>query len=403
MESSFEAGIEEQLQKIDAVPGITEDNKKLVRKYAAKIDALDKKLNTRTKHLLYMRKVLELQPAFNFSKKTSIEDVEGLIQVFKKQKSSRSKDGEAQPVSDAVIYDFKKILKFFFKTMFSSDGIEYPKCVRWIKPAKLECNVTNGDLLFQPDIKRMIEAVTSSRDKALIALGYDGGLRIGEVVSMRKKDINLTTDPAHVTVTGKTGMRPVPIFFSVPYLAAYLNDMKALKDDDYVWRTLGQSHIKGAVSEFGVNKMLKEAASVAGIDKHVYWHLLRHSRATYLAKRMKESELRQFFGWSKTSQMPSFYVHLSARDIDNAAKKANGMKVSEEEEKPILAAKECPKCKMQNGTEASFCTRCGSVMDIQVALQLERLQKNAAKSAINPKWLEQLVNNAVEARLKKMK
>lgn len=52
--TNYEAGIEEQLQKIDAIPCITEYNKNPMRRYAAKIDALDKKFNTRTKHLLYM-------------------------------------------------------------------------------------------------------------------------------------------------------------------------------------------------------------------------------------------------------------------------------------------------------------------------------------------------------------
>lgn len=404
MDTSYEAGIEEQLQKIDAISGITEDNKKLIRRYAAKIDALDKKLNTRTKHLLYMRKVLELQPNFNFSKKTTREDVEGLIQAFKRQRFKRGADDEPKPPSEAVIYDFKKILKFFFKTMFS-DGVEYPKCVKWMKAVRLQPKVTESDILNESEVLHMIETATSSRDKALIALGYDSGIRIGELVNMKKKDINLTTDPAHINVPkeGKTGMRPVPIFFSVPYLAAYLNDMKALEPEDYIWRALAQSHVKGAVSEFGVNKMLKEMAAAAGIKKRIYWHLFRHSRATYYANRMTEAQMRQFFGWSKQSATPSIYTHLVGRDIDDAAKRANGIKVRDDFEKPLLAAKECPKCRMQNGKDASFCTRCGSVMDIQVALQLERLQKNAAKSAVNPKWLEQLVNDAVEARLKKTK
>jgi integrase/recombinase XerD len=40
------------------------------------------------------------------------------------------------------------------------------------------------------------------------------------------------------------------------------------------------------------------------IKKAVNPHAFRHSRATFMAKHLKEPEMREFFGWGKDSEMP---------------------------------------------------------------------------------------------------
>jgi len=63
--------------------------------------------------------------------------------------------------------------------------------------------------------------------------------------------------------------------------------------------------------------MLKKTAVKAGIKKHIYPHLFRHSAATRDARYLTESELRLKYGWSGDSQMAQVYVHLSDADLDN--------------------------------------------------------------------------------------
>jgi len=52
--------------------------------------------------------------------------------------------------------------------------------------------------------------------------------------------------------------------------------------------------------------------------KKVHPHKLRHSRATFLASKLTEAQMNQIFGWKQGSDMPSIYVHLSGRDMDDA-------------------------------------------------------------------------------------
>lgn len=53
--------------------------------------------------------------------------------------------------------------------------------------------------------------------------------------------------------------------------------------------------------------------------------------------------MNQVFGWRQASKMPSIYVHLSSRDIDNALLGVYGLKKPEEGE-PKLKPRICPQC-----------------------------------------------------------
>jgi len=79
--------------------------------------------------------------------------------------------------------------------------------------------------------------------------------------------------------------------------------------------------------------ILKKAARKARISKRVHSHLLRHSRATFLARFFTEYQMRFYFGWSKTSEVPARYVHLSGRDTDDALFKLYGISADNEQMK----------------------------------------------------------------------
>ena len=368
------SGVENALARIASIPKITEANKKLMSDYADRMEALGRNPKTTEKHLLVLRKALELESNFNFKKaadeKATREEVERLWLKFKRFNPS-----------ETLQYDFVKVIKHFFKEMFM-DGLGYPRSVIWLKLKTIDTKINSSDIFSEEEILKMIKTATSSRDKAIIAIGFDSGIRSGELLGMKRRDIDLDNDPAHITVTGKTGiigkMRQIPLSFSVPYIARYLDDMKELGPNEFIWRNLAQSHIKGVITDDGLNSMLKEVAKSAGINKpKVHWHVLaRHSRATYYANRLTEPQLKAFFGWTGKSKMTATYVHLSGRDIDNAIKRANGLEVNEGYEKPLLATRECPRCKMQNGRDTLYCGRCGGSLDISTALKKQESERN---------------------------
>ena len=65
------------------------------------------------------------------------------------------------------------------------------------------------------------------------------------------------------------------------------------------------------------DRRLKQIARDAGIQKRVFNHMLRHGSATRNAKFLTDSELKVMYGWSMSSKMPTVYVHLSGKDLDD--------------------------------------------------------------------------------------
>jgi len=112
-------------------------------------------------------------------------------------------------------------------------------------------------------------------------------------------------------------------------------------------------------------------AERAGIKKRVTPYSFRHGRATQLANHLTESQLCQHFGWRQGSNMPRIYVHLSGRDVDNRLLELHGLKPKGNDglEQTI---KVCPRCQGKNSPASSFCNRCGSALDLGIALETDR-------------------------------
>jgi ribosomal protein L40E len=97
--------------------------------------------------------------------------------------------------------------------------------------------------------------------------------------------------------------------------------------------------------------------------------------------------MRQYFGWSKTSEMPSVYAHLSQKNIDNSLRQALGLE--EDKEKEIR----CRICGTNNSGQASSCVRCGNALTIEGSLKMQQKNKFleeqlAIIQAVNSKVLE---------------
>ncbi len=122
-----------------------------------------------------------------------------------------------------------------------------------------------------------------------------------------------------------------------------------------------------------IGRLLNELAVKAGIKKAVNPHAFRHSRATFMAKRLKEPEMREFFGWGKDSEMPATYVHLSGRDIDDSVLAIYNIKEASKSQEPVIKQWTCQRCQEANEPASKFCKKCGLPIDTHDMDKLEGL------------------------------
>ena len=133
-------------------------------------------------------------------------------------------------------------------------------------------------------------------------------------------------------------------------------------------------------------KCYRKLAEKAGVKRRINPHAFRHARATYLASKLTEAQMKELFGWIQSSDMASVYVHLSGRDVDNALLRLHGLTKDRDE---IMNLRICPRCGERNDPVSNFCKRCASPLDSETAMELEERIK--MKDKVVAKVIETLV------------
>jgi len=120
---------------------------------------------------------------------------------------------------------------------------------------------------------------SETRDLALLAVMYGGGLRVSEVVGLNLDDVDLNQLELRVFGKGrKERIVPLPEG-AVQYLQRYLEERMA---NDNKEQAVFLNRRGGRLSVRSVQRMLKDRALHTGADVSVTPHRLRHSFATHL-------------------------------------------------------------------------------------------------------------------------
>jgi len=343
--------------RIDNDNEISESNKKLLKEFeeSCKIEELGKlRISKLLNSLLIIAKWLNKD--FDKADKKDIEKL-----VIKIQENG---------YAEWTKHDYKVIIKKFWKWLKKKD--EFPEEVKWIKTTIKKSN--NEDLPNEvytiDEINKLIEISENPRDKAFVSLLYESGCRISELLNIKIKDINFQQDYALLNIMGKTGNREVPISKSIPLLKAWLNyHLDKNNKESYLFPMEYRNSVK----------ILKKLFEIAKIDKPYNPHQFRHSRATELAQNLTEAQMKQFFGWTQSSDMASVYIHLTGKDLIPKLITQN-------------KTKKCLKCGFANPVDLKFCSSCLSPLDSKEYKEKsknEQLMKNMYKLAMQDKeWLE---------------
>ncbi|MFH1199683.1 MAG: site-specific integrase [Candidatus Micrarchaeota archaeon] len=273
---------------------------------------------------------------------------------------------EGMEYSENSKYDFKIVLKMFFRWL-KGDGDTYPPEVAWLKPRlKNKAHKLPEELLSEEDVLNLARAATNPRDRAFVLILYESGCRIGELISLKVKNVQFDQYGAVLRVTGKTGDRRVRIISSAPALTAWLDAYpRAIEPNAPLWPPRMAYHAqRGVAAEYrSIYVMLRTLAKRAGIRKNVFPHLFRHSRATFLASKMTEAQMKEYFGWTQSSNMAATYVHLSGRDVDSTLLQMHAMADAPKTQETILTVHICSRCHEKNSPSQAYCGRCGNPFD----------------------------------------
>lgn len=162
-------------------------------------------------------------------------------------------------------------------------------------------------LMEQPDVLNHL----GLRDRAMLELMYGTGIRVSELLSLQKEDINMSA--GFLRCTGK-GMkeRIVPVNqTSIDWVRRYLVRSRNYLVKNHLERTLFVNARGNKLTRQGYFKILRGYADKAGIKKEVTPHTLRHSFATHMLENGADLRaVQEMLGHSDISTT-QIYTHLT--------------------------------------------------------------------------------------------
>ncbi len=268
---------------------------------------------------------------------------------------------QGQIMSDITKADYVVILKPFLIWLSENhnDAIIKQKISALKRPHAESKPTLPEDLITADEIDRMIAACQCSRNRALIALIYESGARIGEIGRLNWKDLVFDEDGLRVYIDDrKTNKhRYVRITAYTAYIAAWKADTTRSQPDDPVFIDLLR---KDRIKYDTIVRMLQRCAQRAGIKKRVNPHIFRHSRITHMINaNYQESVVKKAMWNNLNTKMFSVYVSLSEQDIDNEFLSKSGV-VSKRKGQKIAMPIPCGNCHYANPPSAKYCAHCGA-------------------------------------------
>lgn len=205
----------------------------------------------------------------------------------------------------------KGFLLFLKKDGYFYDEIpevEPPK-----KPSRLPTCLSLEEvemLLDAPDMNKP----GGIRDKAMLELMYASGLRVSELISLKRKNLNLKR--GIVIIFGKGAKeRKVPVGeFAMEYVVKYINEVRGKnKNSNSEYLFLNKNG--DPISRQYFFMQIRKYADQVGIDKVISPHTLRHCFATHMLEGGAQLRAVQEMLGHTNIATTQIYTHISTKRI----------------------------------------------------------------------------------------
>ena len=193
------------------------------------------------------------------------------------------------------------------------------------KPQLPKLGKHHRDVLTSAEIDALEGAAPAERDKLIIRIIGDCGLREGELVRLRVEDVLRPENRGQLHVRGKGRReRRVPV---LPRLVRRIERYIATRPDqqtDSLFLALrrGRSGDYEPLTESGIRQLVRDAGLRANLRRPVNPHLLRHSWMTEMLRQGIEPLHLSLIAGASLKVIQDHYEHLNQDDAYEAMVKA---------------------------------------------------------------------------------
>ena len=191
------------------------------------------------------------------------------------------------------------------------------------------------EVLSRSEVDRLEGAAGTERDKLIVRVLADTGLRVGELVALRERDLAERDRHHFIRVLGASqgGGAKGDTFRLVPIAPALSRRLRryaersrpaeAATDRLFLSQRRSSRGTYEAITASGVQQLIRDLGDRAGLRKRVHPHLFRHSAATHMLQRgMNPLLVAQVLGHSSLAMIQRVYAHLTPTDAHDALMQA---------------------------------------------------------------------------------
>ena len=220
-------------------------------------------------------------------------------------------------VNSVSIQSYVRALRAFLSWCYNNEIIDVDLCNRFKLPKSTRKVI---DILSDAEISRLLNAVSgsnwlSARNRLIVALMLDSGLRLNEVVGLLITDVHF--EERYLIVTGKGDKQRVVPFgeFTYKTLNEYISSIAHLGISSSLLIKVSLNTLEfEPITEATVKNFFKRLKVRSGIPR-LYPHLLRHTFATrYLENGGNIYSLQAILGHTSL-EMVKKYLHLATNRI----------------------------------------------------------------------------------------
>lgn len=165
-------------------------------------------------------------------------------------------------------------------------------------------------VLSQKEIAELLQAPKSIKHRLLLAVAYGCGLRVSEVVNLRKIDFDFARKILHLKAGKGNKDRLVPLPASV---TADLKSYFSLTKSTYAF----PSNRGGNLHPRTAQLIFKSSLAKLEVTKSASFHTLRHSYATHLLENGVDLRLIQKILGHKDIRTTQRYTHLTSHILSS--------------------------------------------------------------------------------------
>jgi integrase/recombinase XerD len=268
----------------------------------------------------YQARYLYLKQFFSWLESLQINQLEQVTPkniadyqaIIKTQKNVRTKEN----LSKETVYNRLRNIQTFFGYALELGKIKTnpASSFKFYSPREQSERI----IFTQNQIQELYKNCENEQEKMILNIAYGCGLRVGEMVKLNKKDIDLQ-EKRLIVESGKNNKRRI-----VPITNQIVSELKLFLKENKETKPIFLNIEGNRMQKWSFNLILKKLIDKTNFGKRfkqaelnkIGMHTLRHSIATHLLENgMKLEQVQTFLGHSNL-ETTQIYTHINQHQIN---------------------------------------------------------------------------------------